>query len=167
MEFGAAELSGCTPLEEKYYTTPLTGSDHMCDNRRVATILMDLLLDTPAEDFCRSIKRDGRKIMNVLKDTYDGKGVRSLSYADAKRLTEKARYRGETNAYGIMKYIASHQRGQHLFKHWKEPLSEAQKIELFIAGILCSHLNVHIAVIASQGEMYKTFESVSSFLMWK
>ena len=52
VEFGAAELSGCTPLEEKFYTTPLTGSNHVCDNRRVATILMDLLSRTPAEDFC-------------------------------------------------------------------------------------------------------------------
>jgi hypothetical protein len=164
VDFGAAELSGCTPLEEKYYTTPLTGSDHVCDNRRVATILMDLLSGTPAEDFCRSIKRDGRKIMIVLKETYDGKGVRSISYAEAKRLTEQAKYRGETNAYGIMKYIASHQRGQQLFKHCKEPLSEARKIELFIAGILCSQLNIHIAVIASQVEQYNTFETVSNFL---
>ena len=76
MEFGAAKLSGCTPLEEKFYTTPLTGSDHVCDNLRVAKILMDLLSGTPAEDLCRSIKRDGRKIMNFLKETYDGKGVR-------------------------------------------------------------------------------------------
>ena len=164
VDHGSAALQGCTPLEEKYYTTPLTGSDYVHDNRRVATILMDLLSGTPAEDFCTKIKRDGRKIMLVLKSTYDGKGVRSLSYAEGKRLTENTKYRGETNAYGIMKFISNHQKGQQLLKHCGEPLSEVRKIELFIAGIICSQLSVHIAVIASQKEMYDTFESVSTYL---
>ena len=146
----------------KIIHAPLVGSVFNRDSEKVLTLLMELTLDTPAEDWIRGAKC-GRVAMRKLKDHYDGT-------AEGQRRKERARsdlnnlyYRNE-QSFPFEKFVTAMKACFDVLDRYGVPMHEEEKVNMLLSKIQTSSLELKTQISICRDSHSATFVTAITFL---
>ena len=121
-------------LEQRIANALLTGTAYMYDNHTVHGIILSLVLEGLGDGFTRQHDgtRDGRQAWKSLLAHYEGRLHLEKRKNDAYKSIDSLRYEGEKRVFDFKKYVTYHQNAHEDLRAAGEPMSETQKVSVFL-----------------------------------
>lgn len=131
-----------TRYDEVIYNAALDGPIFTADNRTVAQLLLPLVLDTDAYEWCSShlTRRRGRDAWLALTTHYNGKAEGDRRLTGARDTVERLFYRSETS-FTFEKFSTKLKAAFDTLDKYGEPKSDREKVAILLKKVTNDKLN--------------------------
>jgi hypothetical protein len=147
-------------------TFKLEGAEFKADSARLFDELKPLVTDGPGWTYVKpfSNKRNGRGAILALKLQAEGTAATKIRKSAAYNAINSCRFRGNKRDWTLANFIDSHAAARAELLQLKGPVSETKKVTDFLAGILCSKLEMAKAHILGMDVLNENFSACQNYI---